>query len=125
MLTREQRFQLRLETSAAAGIDAPATMMTVRRAGGPPPGAVSGAEENQLALLRAQYAQMITAARASVTARRAGTADPLAYIEAELARHGGLPPGSATVPAVLADAATAMDLAGRGARPCEPARAAW
>jgi hypothetical protein len=64
-----------------------------------------------LALLRAEYARLAAAARASVTAARAGAANPLVYVEAELARHGGLPPADATVLAVLADAAAGMMVA--------------
>ncbi len=42
-------------------------------------------------------------------------ADPLVYVKAELARHGGLPPQEATVPAILAAATgTAMVLARAG-----------
>ena len=65
----------------------------------------------RLALLRADYARLVAAARASITAARAGATEPLVYVEAELARHGGLPPRDATVPGVLADVGTAMMLA--------------
>jgi hypothetical protein len=65
-----------------------------------------------LALLRAEHARLITAARASVTAARAGSANPLAYVEAEMTRRGGLPPQDAAVPVVLADTGTAMMLTG-------------
>lgn len=87
----------------------------------PEPARVAGLAEEQLsapeaglalALLRADYARLVTAARASVTAARAGSADPLVYVEAELTRRGGLPPQDTTVPAVLADARAAMMLAG-------------
>ena len=77
-----------------------------------------------LALLKAEYARLVAAARASVTAARTGAADPLIYVEAELARHCGLPKQDALVPEVLADARTAIDLAGRAAGPHEPVRAA-
>ncbi len=73
--------------------------------------------ELALALLKAEYARLVAAARASVTAARAGAADPLVYVMAELSRHSGLPSLGSTVPAVLADASTAMTLAGRAARP--------
>jgi len=88
--------------------------------------------ELALALLKAKYAKLVAAARASVTAARAGAADPLVYVRAELSRYDGLPPLDRTVPAVLADASTAMMLAGRAAGPAswrrpgdlgEPARA--
>jgi hypothetical protein len=82
---------------------------------------VSAEDKLALALLRADYARLLAAARATVAAAQAGTPDPLVYVEAELARHGGLPPRGASVPAVLADARTAMMLA---ARPHEPVTAA-
>jgi len=70
-----------------------------------------------LALLRAEYARLIAAARGSIAAARAGADHPLAYVEAELARHCGLPPRDATVTSVLADARTAMTAAGACQRP--------
>ena len=81
---------------------------------------VAGVAEARLALLQAEYARLLIAARASVMAARAGAADPLVYVEAELARNGGLPPRDATVSAALADAAVAMAPAGHSARPHEP-----
>ena len=76
--------------------------------------------EDRLALLQTRYAELAAAARATIAAARAGLPDPLAYLEAELASHGGLPPEDATVLAVLADARTAMALAGQASRPREP-----
>ena len=73
--------------------------------------------ELALALFKAKYAKLAAAARASVTAARAGADDPLAYVRTELSRYGGLPPMDGTVLAVLADASTAMALAGRAAEP--------
>ena len=73
--------------------------------------------ELALTLLKARYAKLVAAARASVTAARADAADPLVYVRAELSRYDGLPPLDSTVPAVLADASTAMTLAGRAAGP--------
>jgi hypothetical protein len=73
--------------------------------------------ELALALLKARHAKLVAAARASVTAARAGAADPLVYVRAELSRYDGLPPLDSTVPAVLGDASTAMTLAGRAAGP--------
>ena len=70
-----------------------------------------------LALLKAKYAKLVAAARASVTAARAGATDPLVYVRAELSRYDGLPPLDSTVPTVLADASTAMTLAQRAAGP--------
>lgn len=78
--------------------------------------AVSEARAQRLALLRAEYARLVAAARASVAAAAAGQADPLVYVRAELARHGGLPPRGLTASAVLADAAGAMQVAGRAGR---------
>lgn len=57
-----------------------------------------------MALLRAEYARLLAAARAAVAAAREGAPDLLVYVEAELARHGGLPPQGVSVLAVLADA---------------------
>jgi len=45
-----------------------------------------------LALGRAQYADLLAAARATVAAARDGEADPLYYIRDELAARGQLPP---------------------------------
>jgi hypothetical protein len=111
MLTREQIIQLRLETGAAAGLRGPAA--TER------PGADhrSAKDKLALALLRAEYARLLAAARAAVAAARQGAPDPLVYVEAELAHHGGLPPQGASVSAVLADACTAMMLAGKTHEP--------
>jgi hypothetical protein len=89
------------------------------QAGERPPSSSHEGAEARLALLRAEYARLVTAARASIAAARAGVPDPLVYLEVELARHCGLPPDDATVPAVLADAAAAMVLAGRAAWPHE------
>ena len=115
MLTRERIIQLRLETGIAAGLRGQAATELPVVIPGP-------AEDKQaLALLKAEYARLVTAARASVAAARTGTADPLIYVEAELARHCGLPAQGASVPVVLADACTAMMLAGK---PREPVRAA-
>lgn len=63
---------------------------------------------SRLALLRAGYASLSAAARAAVAAAAAGDPDPLAYVRAELVRHGGLPPAGAAVPQVLADASAVM-----------------
>ncbi len=80
----------------------------------------AGQARSLLALLRAEYARLAAAARAAVAAGAAGEADPLAYVRAELARHGGLPPVGAAVPAVLADAAGAMRMAGRAVEVAAP-----
>jgi hypothetical protein len=111
VLTREQIIQLRLETGAAAGLRGPAA---TERPGAHP---TSAKDKLALALLRAEHARLLAAARAAVAAAREGVSDPLVYVEAELARHGGLPPQGASVLAVLADARTAMMLAGK---PHEP-----
>jgi hypothetical protein len=97
---------------SAIQVSGPAPGQGVCRPGDRLPGLAAGTTEARLALLRADYARLITAARASVAAVRTGAANPLVYVEAELARHCGLPAQEATVPAVLADAATAMALAG-------------
>ena len=115
MLTRGQPVRAPLEAGGATRVPGPRPGRGVRRPGEWPPGPAAVKTETRLALLRADYARLVTAARASVAAARTGAADPLVYVEAELARHCGLPPQEATVLAVLADAATAMMLA--GARP--------
>jgi hypothetical protein len=119
MMTDARRLVLlRREADAAAGLAGPRTAEVMCRASGWLPEAVAEAEQARslLALLRAEYARLAAAARAAVTAAAAGEADPLVYVRAELARHGGLPPSGATAPAVLADAAGAMRVAGRAAR---------
>ncbi len=113
----EQITRPRVEADIATNLRGSAPRTTVCEVGEQLPGPVAGLAEAglALALLRAEYARLVAAARASVTAARAGSAHPLVYVEAELARHGGLPPQDTTVPAVLADARTAMTLAGRAA----------
>jgi hypothetical protein len=120
VLIHLRRAKPRLEMNAAPGLPRPTLRPPARQAAGRLPSPAPGVAEARLALLRAEYARLVAAARASITAARAGAPDPLVYLEAELARHGGLPPQDATVPAVLADAGTAMVLAGRAARPHEP-----
>jgi hypothetical protein len=44
------------------------------------------------ALTRAQHADLLAAARATLAAHRDGEADPLYYLHDELAAHGQLPP---------------------------------
>jgi hypothetical protein len=78
------------------------------------------AAEDRLALLLTQHAKLIKAARVAIAAARDGLADPTAYLEAELGPFCGLPPQDATVPAVQADARTAMTLAQRATQPCKP-----
>lgn len=46
---------------------------------------------DQLALLRAEHAALLAAARAAVAAQRAGHADPLAFVRGVLAGRGQLP----------------------------------
>jgi hypothetical protein len=121
MLTAEPMSRPRTEPDAAAGLRRPAPAQTACREGEQLPGPVAWTAETRLALLRAEYARLVAAARASVAAAWAGSPDPLAYVEAELVRHCALPPHDATVPAVLADANAAMELAGRAARPHAPA----
>lgn len=82
------------------------------------------AAEARLALLRAEYARLVTAARATVAAACAGLDEPLVFLEAELARQGGLPSRESAVLTVLADTRTAMALAGRFTQPHEPATTA-
>ena len=102
------------ESDIAAGLRGPTPGQVVCQVREQLPGSAAEAADagQALALLRAEHARLITAARASVTAARAGLANPLAYVEAELARRGGLPPQEAAVPAVLGDTGTAMMLTG-------------
>jgi hypothetical protein len=115
----------RATADPAMGSPDPAPGHVVCREGEQLPGPAARVAEARLALLRAEYARLVTAARASVTAARAGAADPLVYVEAELARHCGLPPQDSTVPAVLADAGAAMALAARAARRRQANHCAW
>ncbi len=115
----------RATADPAMGSPDPAPGHVVCREGEQLPGPAARVAEARLALLRAEYARLVTAARASVTAARAGAADPLVYVEAELARHCGLPPQDSTVPAVLADVGAAMALAARAARRRQANHCAW
>lgn len=58
-----------------------------------------------LALTRAEYANLLAAARATIAAYRDGEADPLWYLRDELSAHGQLPPPDMHVPELLAQAA--------------------
>ena len=124
MLTAEQATRPRIEADDAAGLRGPEPAQLMGQAGERLPGPVAWTAEARLALMRAEYARLVTAARASVAAARAGSPDPLVYVKAELVRHYGLPPQNATVLAVLADANAALVLAGRAARLDEPVMAA-
>jgi hypothetical protein len=124
MLTRTHLAASRLLGGTATNSSAWATRQRAWRGKEQAAGQAAGLAESKLTLLRAEYARLVAAARASMVAARAGAADPLVYVEAELARHGGLPPKDATVPAILADAAAAMALAGRAARLHESAETA-
>lgn len=124
MVTRALPARPRAKADPAGGSPGPARKQFTCREGQQLPGRAGRATEARLALLRAEYARLVTAARASVAAARAGATDPLVYVEAELVRHCGLPPQDATVPAVLADANAATELAGRAAGPDEPVKAA-
>jgi len=124
MVTRALWSRPRSRRDPAANPAGPARQQFASQPAEQPTGPPSGAAEARLALLRAEYARLVTAARASVAAARAGAADPLVYVEAELARQCGLPPQGATVLAVLADAGAAMTLAAQAAVPHELAKSA-
>jgi hypothetical protein len=65
--------------------------------------AAAQAEATQrLALLRAQHARLVAAARATIAASRDGYQMPLIFLEHELARHGQLPGRDQSVPQLLA-----------------------
>ncbi|MGH3783313.1 MAG: hypothetical protein ACRDRO_22520 [Pseudonocardiaceae bacterium] len=60
-----------------------------------------------LASLRMRHANLLAAARATLTAARDGEAHPLAYLVDELAAHGQLPPAEAGSPILGTDVLTA------------------
>ncbi|GIH91349.1 hypothetical protein Psi01_19790 [Planobispora siamensis] len=62
------------------------------------------------ATLRAYYLRLLTAARATVAAQRAGYPEPLTFLTDELAKRGQLPGTEDEVNRVLADAHTAAAL---------------
>ena len=65
-----------------------------------------------LAIVQAEYAELLAAARAAVAAERNGDADPLAYVRGVLAERGQLPPDEASAAHVVADARMALCLTG-------------
>ncbi len=67
---------------------------------------------SRLALLRAEYAGLLAAARATVAAAQAGEADPAGYVRGVLAERGQLPPAGARPLHVVADARAALCLTG-------------
>jgi hypothetical protein len=64
------------------------------------------------AALRAGYAELLAAARASVAAAARGDADPVAWVRGVLEDRGQLPEPGARPSQVVADARAAMRLAG-------------
>ena len=64
------------------------------------------------AALRAGYAELLAAARASVAAAARGDADPVAWVRGVLEDRGQLPEPGARPAQVVADARSAMRLAG-------------
>ena len=65
-----------------------------------------------LAIVQAEYAELLAAARAAVTAERNGDADPLGYVRGLLAERGQLPPPGVAARHVVADARSALCLTG-------------
>ena len=65
-----------------------------------------------LAIVQAEYAELLAAARAAVAAERNGDADPLGYVRGVLAERGQLPPDGAAAVHVVADARMALCLTG-------------
>ena len=61
-------------------------------------------------LLRADYVDLLEAARAAIAAAHHDGCDPTAYVAAELAHRGLLPPPEMTPQQVLADAASLRSL---------------
>jgi hypothetical protein len=72
------------------------------------------AGRSRLALMRAEYAALLAAARAAVAAARSGEADPVCYIRGVLQDRRQLPPAGARPAQVVADARSAMALTGAG-----------
>ena len=64
------------------------------------------------AIVQAEYAELLAAARAAVAAERNGDTDPLAYVRGLLAERGPLPPPGAVPVQVVADARSALCLTG-------------
>jgi hypothetical protein len=58
--------------------------------------------ESRLALTRADYAELLAAARAAIAADRDGLRDPLTFVRGVLADRGQLPPAGADVQQLLA-----------------------
>jgi hypothetical protein len=69
---------------------------------------------SRLALMRAEYAALLAAARAAVAAAQAGEADPLGYVRGVLEGRGQLPAAGARPAWIVADACSAMALTGAG-----------
>ena len=65
-----------------------------------------------LAIVQAEYAELLAAARAAVAAEHNGDTDPLAYIRGLLAERDQLPPDGAAAVHVVADARMALCLTG-------------
>jgi hypothetical protein len=63
-------------------------------------------------VLRAGYAELLAAARASVAAAARGDADPVAWVRGVLQDRGQLPEPGARPVQVVADARSAMRLTG-------------
>jgi len=72
------------------------------------------ATRSRLALMRAEYAALLAAARAAVAAAQAGEADPLGYVRGVLEVRGQLPAAGARPAWIVADARSAMALTGAG-----------
>ena len=64
-------------------------------------------------MLLAGYAELLAAARAAVAAAARGDADPVGWVRGVLADRGQLPEPGARPSQVVADARSAMQLAGR------------
>jgi hypothetical protein len=70
------------------------------------------AVRSRLAIARAEYAGLLAEVRAAAAAELAGDADPLGWVRDRLSGRGQLPPPGAVPVQVVADAATALALAG-------------
>lgn len=76
------------------------------------PGPAGAGVAQRLRLLQDRYMRLLAVSRAAVAARRDGDEDPLAYVAAELAERGQVPPPGMHPAELLAAARQTAELAG-------------
>lgn len=69
-------------------------------------------DRDRLALLAADYAELLGHARAAIAAAQRGEADPTGYVRDLLAQRGQLPPAGAAPAQLLAAALPAAQIGG-------------